>query len=152
MRVLVDTNLFVSFLLHPDRDTAANQVVRAAVAGRFELLLPGELLDELVARAHQKPYLASRIEAVDLGELVAILQTIGEVLPKLEQPPPRVTRDDNDDYLLAHAAMAGADVLVTGDSDLLDLHRVGDLRILTAGGLMSLLDRVHASAGEGAER
>ena len=147
MRVLVDANLFVSFLLHPDRDTAVNQVVRAAVAGRFEALLPSELLEELVARAQQKPYLASRIETADLGELVAILETTGEVLPRLERPPPRVTRDAKDDYLLAHAVAAGADILVTGDADLLELHAVGSLRILTAGELMSLLGREDVGAG-----
>lgn len=34
--------------------------------------------------------------------------------------PPHVLRDPNDDYLLALAASAGAQAIVTGDKDLLE--------------------------------
>jgi putative PIN family toxin of toxin-antitoxin system len=144
VRVLVDANLFVSFLLHPDRDSAANQVVRAAVARRFELLLPGELLDELAARVSNKPYLARRVTRKELEELVAILLSAGEVTPRLQSPAPRVTRDAKDDYLLAHAVVGRADVLVTGDADLLQLEGVEDLSIVTADELLTLLNRLGA--------
>ena len=35
--------------------------------------------------------------------------------------PPRVSRDPRDDYLVALAVSVGADAVVTGDDDLLDL-------------------------------
>jgi uncharacterized protein len=147
VRVLVDANLFVSFLLHPDRDTAANRVVRAAVGGRFELLVPGALLEELAARVHQKPYLASRIESEEVEELSAILRLVGEELPRVERPLPRVTRDAKDDYLLAHAVLGRADYLVTGDADLLELEAVEGLRVVTAGELAALLNREELDTG-----
>ena len=35
--------------------------------------------------------------------------------------PPRISPDPDDDYLIALARAAGADYIVSGDSDLLDL-------------------------------
>jgi predicted nucleic acid-binding protein len=42
-----------------------------------------------------------------------------------------VTQDPDDDYLVALAAAAESDVLVSGDHHLTDLKRVGDMRIVT---------------------
>lgn len=42
---------------------------------------------------------------------------------------PTVTRDPDDDYLVALARKSDADVLVTGDRDLLDLEQI-DVEVL----------------------
>jgi predicted nucleic acid-binding protein len=44
--------------------------------------------------------------------------------------PPRITRDPGDDYLVALAVDAGAEVLVSGDRDLIDLD-VSGVKVLT---------------------
>ena len=50
-------------------------------------------------------------------------------------------RDPHDSYLLNLANFAGANYLVTGDkrSGLLELHRIGSTRILTATAFCNLL-------------
>jgi len=54
-----------------------------------------------------------------------------ELVPEIEETVPALVRDPKDDYLLAHALVARADYLVTGDKDLLVLNPVGDLQILS---------------------
>ena len=75
------------------------------------------------------------------------LQLLGLLAPFAPPFPPR-TRDPKDDYLLAYALRDGADVLVTGDRDLLDSGDVfAPLRIVDPGefvrelGARGLIDR-----------
>jgi putative PIN family toxin of toxin-antitoxin system len=62
-----------------------------------------------------------------------------EVVPKPEKPAEAVVRDPDDRWVLAAALSAMADVLVTGDHDLLDLGRNAPLRILDPRGFWNLL-------------
>lgn len=131
MRVLVDANVFISYLLAPLRGSPSAAIVRAAILGDFDLLLPEALLRELTARVSKKPYLAKRIDTTELADLTAILEAVAETIPMIHQPIPAVTRDPKDDYLIAYALVGKADFLVTGDTDLLALGQVGSLRIVT---------------------
>jgi predicted nucleic acid-binding protein len=45
-------------------------------------------------------------------------------VPALSGIAPALVRDPKDDYLLAAATIADADVLVTGDRDLLDIRQL----------------------------
>ena len=139
MRVLLDANLFISFLLNPDRDSASNEVVRRAVLGEFTLLVPEELLGEISSRARAKPYLMEHIAPDEIDEMVEVLSSVAEFIPRIEGTIPAVVRDPKDDYLLAYAAVAHADYLVTGDRDLLVLEKVAGVRILTPKEFVSVL-------------
>jgi len=141
MRVLLDTNILVSYLLTPGRDSPVVEVVRMGVLGEFELLFPEELLDELARKVHEKEYLAERITAEEVEELAAILSEVSEAVPKITETIPAVTRDPKDDYLLANALVGKADYLVTGDHDLLVLGQVGGLQIVTAHEFLGILKR-----------
>ena len=139
MRALVDANVFLSFLLHPRRETAASELVRAALAGRFQLLVPEGLLEEIEVIAPTKPYLADRIPSASLRALFDLLRAEGEMVPPLTRPIPPVTRDRKDDYLIAHAIAGAADVLVSGDQDLLTLGRIDTLQILSPKDFLAML-------------
>ena len=45
---------------------------------------------------------------------------------------PAISRDPDDDYLLALAKVGKADILITGDKDLLVLEKYGRTRVLNA--------------------
>ena len=139
MRVLLDANLFISFLLNPDRDSASNEVVRRAVLGDFTLLVPEELLGEISSKARSKPYLMEHITPEEIDGMVEILSSVAEFISRIEGTIPAVVRDPKDDYLLAYAAVARADYLVTGDRDLLVLEEVEGVRILTPKEFMGVL-------------
>ena len=131
MRAILDTNILISYLLHDAPESPITQIVQAGVRGEYTLLTMQSLWQELQTSVQSKNYLRDRISCNDLRQLVESLRQVSEIVP----PPawiPRVTRDPKDDYLLACAAVAGADYLVTGDEDLLALGKVGDLQIVAA--------------------
>ena len=145
MRVLIDTNVFISYLLAAAgaRGTATTPVaavVGLALSGVFTLLVPGELLDELEQALRTKPYSTNRITARETSDFIGALRATATLLPPLAARAPAVMRDPKDDYLLAQALVGGADYLVTGDQDLLVLgDAVAPLRIVTAAEFVRLL-------------
>jgi uncharacterized protein len=121
MRLLLDANILISYLLTGSADSPVTRIVEACVLGKATLLLPEALLEELAARIVDKPYLKRHIEADEVTQLATILRSVAEVIPRIESPIPAVTRDPKDDYLLAYAVVGQADYLITGDKDLLVL-------------------------------
>jgi putative PIN family toxin of toxin-antitoxin system len=89
-------------------------------------------LESVLARRHQiGPGTRAALAAyVDLCEFF-------EPLPL----PKRVCRDKNDDVVLATAVAGKADLIVTGDVDLLVLKTFRGIRILSPRQFLKLLDR-----------
>ncbi|MFO7919083.1 MAG: putative toxin-antitoxin system toxin component, PIN family [Anaerolineae bacterium] len=131
MRVLLDTNVLISHLLSPQRESPVNHILEAAFLGKIDLLFPEEIFAELRQKMPQKPYLAERISPQQVEDLIAILAEISEGIPTITIEIPAVTRDPKDDYLIAYALVGRADYLVTGDADLLILEKVEDVEIVT---------------------
>lgn len=116
-RAVFDPNVLVAALISPRGAPAA--LYLALTRGRFHLIASPQLLDELdhvLARSKFRRY-ASREEARAFVDAVARLALL------TEDPPatPGATTDPGDDYLVALARAADADVLVSGDRHLLAL-------------------------------
>lgn len=123
MRVIFDTNIFISYLISPaNPERTMVRLIDAAVAGAFTLLLPVDLVTELQETIAEHNHLARMISPAQVDSFLSILRPRTESVQSVPVPQPRVTRDPEDDYLLAAAAIANADVLVTGDRDLLDIR------------------------------
>ena len=141
MRVFYDTNVFISFLLLNKREGARiiETLVRAALFRQIILLLPVDLLDELVVVTREKRYLAARITPEQIERLLGLLSAIAELLPRIEEPFPAVVRDAKDNYLLTYAVIGRADYLVTGDADLLVLDEAEGVKIVSPADFVRLL-------------
>ena len=131
MRALLDPNVLISYLLVPLGNSPVNVTVDAALAGTYTLLLPEEVLEEVLRVAANKPYLARRIAPESVEVLLRALVEAAEVVPALEEEIPAIGRDRKDDYLLAYAAVGQADFLVSGDNDLLSLVEIAGIRIVS---------------------
>jgi len=115
LRVVVDTNVWVSAVLNPVGPPAA--VLDAFAAGRFELVTCEPLLTEL-RLVLNRPRLARRyqIHPSDVDELIALLRMRAEIVV----PPGvlRLCRDPDDDIEIETAVTGLANLVVTRDDDL----------------------------------
>lgn len=126
---VVDSSVLVSGFLLPA--SPPGRVVEQARRGSFVPCLSPIILEE-VRRALLKPKLLARYrhtpEAV--GAFVSALADIARVAVDLPDIGP-VCRDPDDDHVLAAAVATEAQVIVTGDDDLLALGRYQGVRIVT---------------------
>lgn len=122
-RAVLDTNTIVSGL---GWGGAPGAVLDAALQGQFEFVTSPALLDEL-RRVLAYPKLHAVIgPASDLVELVAIAALVVEPTETVE-----IARDPDDNRVIEAALTGRADVIVSGDQDLLTLQQVGRIDILT---------------------
>jgi putative PIN family toxin of toxin-antitoxin system len=125
-RVVIDPGVFVSALIAPKGTPA--QLLDLLLEQRFELVVSPQLLAELTGvllRDRFRRY----VTAAEVRELVADLAAVATVL-RDPPDPVAITRDPNDDYLVALAVEAQTDALISGDSELTDLQSP-PVRVLT---------------------
>ena len=139
MRVLIDTNLFIAYLLKPRDDSFVNVLLDAVVAGQVTLLMPAALLDEIERTVLRKARLRAKITAEQLHRFLVLLQALSEEVPLIAEAIPPITRDPDDDFLIAYAVVGRADYLVSGDRDLLVLATAGAVTIVDSARLRQIL-------------
>lgn len=133
MRVLVDTNLFIAYLLKPRDDSFVTLLLNAVVEGQVTLLMPEALLEEIERTVKQKRYLKEIIAEEQLHRFLVLLRSLCEEIPLITAVIPPITRDPKDDYLIAYAVIGQADYLVSGDKELLVLETAGNVSIVNSG-------------------
>lgn len=141
-RVIVDANLWISYLLPPSQqDRTVDKLMALFVDGKATLVMPEDLIEEVRETIARKPRLSRRITLDQFDFFIETTHLIGENLPALEGEIPPATRDPKDDYLLAHALLSDVDLLISGDADLLSLrdHLERPL-IMTAREVIDLFD------------
>lgn len=118
-RAVVDTNVFVSYLLSPFSVGAASEVVRRAWSGEFAVLVSVQLVSELRGVGESAPYVRDRVAPEILDEFLEQLSEIGEWVVVTGERMWLTLRDPNDAYLLEMAALGDAGWLVSGDNGVL---------------------------------
>ncbi len=93
-----------------------------------------ELLEEL-ARVLRYPRLQRYYDAATRDRFVTLVAALSEVV-ELPEAIPLISRDPDEDRVIACAVVGRADVIVGGDKDLLALKQVGRIPVLTAGEFM----------------
>ena len=124
-RVVVDTNLWISFLLTKD----ASGLDRLFFSNdRLTLLFSQELLDEFIAVA-QRPKFKKYFSLADLQDVLAQVRVKAEFITVTSTVDN--CRDPKDNFLLALALDGQATHILTGDKDLLVLGVLNKILILT---------------------
>jgi uncharacterized protein len=146
VRVLLDANIYLSYLLAPAGQRTINQVIDVCYSGQVMLVIPPELLQEVLDRLINKPYLRTHILRAEINRFIE--QSTAFVVPPLPVAErPNAGRDPKDAYLIAYALQYNIDYLVTGDKALLVLGQIGEVKIVQPASLLALL----ALTNEGAD-
>jgi putative PIN family toxin of toxin-antitoxin system len=130
VRVALDTNVLVSAVA--TRGLCAD--IFNLVLAQHQLVVSVTVLAELRRVLRQKMGVPSKV----IKEVDGLLRREAIIAPKANALSIAI-RDETDLPVLAEAIAAGAEVLVTGDRDLLDITDKLPIRILTPRGLWEQL-------------
>src|SRR5439155_783276 len=123
-RVVIDTNVLISSLFFTT-STPAQAVDKAAT--KAQLVATTETLRELIAKLHS-PKFDRYVRRDRRDALLERFASLVEIIDVLQ--PIRASRDPKDDKFLEAAVNGRADVIVTGDRDLLELNPFRRVAIL----------------------
>jgi len=123
MRVVFDTNIFISALLFPGG--RADEAMRRVIGGADELLISRPVIREVLSVLAEK---FSR-DKEELSRVAVVLAEIAElVAPSIRLD---VFKDDPDNRVLECAVAGKADAIVTGDKAMLTLGGYRGIRLFS---------------------
>ena len=123
-KIIIDTNLWISFLL----SKKINFIDHFLYIGRVQLIFSNELFEELM-EVISRPKLQKFFQKEDCELIFNIIEKYAVFIPVTSV----VTecRDKKDVFLLSLAKDSNADYLLTGDKDLLVLEKIEGTQIIT---------------------
>ena len=131
-RVVLDTNVLLSAILFGGKP---EQILNDVIAGRIDCVLSLEILDELSAVLQRPKFGFSANQCLHIVE--ELHQACEIIKPSIELS---IRISDQDDLIILECAVyAGADYIISGDSDLTELHPFNNIQILTPS---DYLDRI----------
>ena len=126
MRVMIDTNIFISAVLFPNGRTSS--ALKKALVSPYQPVTCDYVIDELHRKFNEK--FSEKITELDafLGVALSVIDVIKtpDAIVKAEG----LIRDKMDRPILRAALDAGADLFLTGDKDFLE-SSVTDPRIIS---------------------
>lgn len=131
-KVILDTNIWISFLISRDLSFLDDFVEK----GKVKLVFSAELLHEFISVA-QRPKFKKFFSDSDLKEIIQVIEKYG-ILTKVSSKIGQC-RDIKDNFLLDLAIDSKAAYLVTGDNDLLEIKSIKRTKILSITDLISKL-------------
>jgi putative PIN family toxin of toxin-antitoxin system len=133
-RIVLDPNVIISAAI--SSSGAPGRIIELIDAGTLVPIVCEHLIDE-VRDVFTRPTLRTHVDATKAAKAVSELRRLGQWHSDPVDPP-QVSRDPDDDYLVALAIAAKADALVSGDQDLHALDDPG-VEILTPRELLNRL-------------
>ena len=123
MRVVFDTNIFISALVIPG--SLAEKAIFKIIEGKDSLLISKDIINEVLS------VLSSKFER-DREALSHVAVTLTEIA-ELVKPSKRIKifKDEPDNRILECAICGEADFLVTGDKEMLQLREYKGVKIIS---------------------
>jgi len=116
LKIVVDTNVLVSSLLEIG---PSKMITDLWIDGRFELITSPKLFNELLT-ALKKPKLANRVSQADIDNFSSLILADATIVTPAHTI--NICRDPKDNKVIECAIQAKANIIATGDKDLLILH------------------------------
>ena len=124
MRVIVDTNVFISgvFWAGPP-----SKIMDLWENRKLQIVLSTEIFEEYKRVAYE---LKKKFPLVDVILILDLLLFHSELCASVKLPQ-SVCKDPDDDKFLACALEAGVDIIISGDKDLLDVSGYQGIEVLS---------------------
>jgi len=127
MKTVLDANVIVSAAVWGGNP---RKIIKRVADGLDKLFIAEYIIDEL-EDVLRRPIFGLSSEEAELR--IAEIERLGKkVAASPERRVTGVCRDPDDDIYLECAVSAGADYLITGDRDLLDIKEYGGVKIVNA--------------------
>ena len=123
MRIVFDTNIFISALILPG--SFAEKAILKIIEGSDELIISHDIIDEVLTvlsnkfSRNREALSRTAINLAEIGRIVKPTERIG------------IFQDEPDNRILECATAGKADAIVTGDKEMLKLGKYGGIKIIT---------------------
>ena len=140
LKAVLDTNIFVSSLLSKAGRPA--MVIDAWRAGQYLLVTSRSIISE-IKRVVEAPNIRKKygLSHDQMERLILLLEKDAIVVPGLSAVTGAIPKDPDDEIFLSAAIDAKADIIVSGDRQLLDLGEYKDIPIFTVRQFLELLEK-----------
>ena len=132
--VVIDTNLFISFLI----GKRLKKLKQALIHSKVTLIFSEQNILEL-RFVSQRPKFQRYFNLDDVDELIDLIYSIGKIITVLSEPG--ICRDAKDNFLLGLAEEGEVDYLVTSDNDLLVLESYKNTEIINISRFEQILNQ-----------
>jgi len=122
-RIVIDTNLWVSFLINKDFKKLDDRIKKK----RIRILFSLDSLEEFLNVAN-RPKFKKYFSKADINQLIDLFDTYGEIVEVKSKI--NSCRDPKDNFLLSLLMDSNADYLITGDNDLLEIKTFEGAKII----------------------
>jgi len=124
VKVVLDTNVLISGIYFGG---IPGKILQAWGTRRFQLLVSTEILQEYLNVAER---LADRYAGVEYESILGLIIQNAELVQPSDLPEP-VSTDPDDDKFLACALAGDSTIIVSGDSDLINVSGYCGIEVLT---------------------
>lgn len=137
MRIVLDTNVVFSALLW--RGAPYRLLASAREQEHLQLFTSTALVLELT-RVLMRPAATQRLDALGIDIETVLFQYVAATKLVTPASVPPISTDPDDDQVIGTALAARADILISGDQDLLRVGAYRDIRIVTPATALALIE------------
>jgi putative PIN family toxin of toxin-antitoxin system len=130
-RIIIDTNLWISFLLTKD----LSKLDEILFTKQVILVFSNELLEEFL-EVIKRPKLRKHFTQNDIEDILETIEEYADFV--LVSTEVSICRDPKDNFLLSLAKDGNADYLLTGDKDLLVLTNFENTKIISVSDFLKI--------------
>ncbi|OGU37824.1 MAG: putative toxin-antitoxin system toxin component, PIN family [Ignavibacteria bacterium GWB2_35_12] len=124
MKVVIDTNIWISFLI----GKLLSKLIDVLFNENVEIFTSNEQISELIETI-SKSKIQKHISKLDIKRLLLLFDLKTIIVTPIQKH--KICRDPKDDYILDIAIESNAEYIITGDKDLLTLSPFRKTKIIT---------------------
>ena len=135
MRIILDTNIWISFLI----GHRLSEIRTIVTDKRFEVFVCPQLMGEIVDVA-SRDKIQRYIPSTDVSDLLRIIRAFCHSV-EIDVDAVSMIRDPKDLYLLSLTETIEAAYIISGDADLTTLRKHGNTRIITLAEFIEIVNQ-----------